>query len=146
MTSHLKINSLKAYVQVALMKFFNVPLNFHLTTNLVVKVLCWLGGVMCCCFKCELKEEVGEPCRSWGMWIWIGPGIPLQSHGEMGAVPSRWWPWDGWKQFLCCKMSELIVPTCTVTLGTAQRASAFLPLSGKAQIYMEKRGCKWEWL
>lgn len=46
MTSHLKINSLKAYVQVALMKFLNVPLDFHLTTNLVVKVLCWLGDVL----------------------------------------------------------------------------------------------------
>lgn len=64
MTSHLKINSLKAYVQVALMKFLNVPLNSHLTSNLIAKVLCWLGDVKCCGLKCEPKAEVGKSYKS----------------------------------------------------------------------------------
>lgn len=63
MTSHLKINSLKAYVQVALMKFLSVPLISHLTINLIVKVLLWLCDVKRCFHKYEPQEEAGENCN-----------------------------------------------------------------------------------
>lgn len=150
MTSHLKINSLKAYVQVALMKFLSVPLNSHLTINLIVKVLLWLCDMKRCFHKYEPQEGAGESYNGSyrGMCIlcppWSGSSSFFPIWSFKGMESRSYLPSSQGNQ-LCIWSSSLLlfflsqkVPFHSVLLSTSFLGCSCFPLDLLCDAQLDK--------